>query len=424
MAGLAAAEWPQWRGPGSSGVSPETGIPAEWSTSRNIAWKTPISGRGHSSPIIWGDRIFLTTAVEGQIISGAKPPKHILDGQDFVHHDSMGADRSHKLLVICLDRDTGRVLWERTAYEGAVFDDRHKKGSYANPTPVTDGKAVYAYFGSHGLYAYDFSGKLLWKMTPGHLPNLGMGTGTSPVLDGDRIFLQCDIENGEGSFITAVDKRTGKPVWRADRKARVSWATPLLVDASTRKELVASGAEITVAYDPTTGKELWRSPGVMGHAIPSAVTGHGMVFVTAGFPDKRAYGIRLGQSGDLSGSPALVWSYQKGTAYVPSPILYGDYLYLMTDRGLLTCLDAKSGAVKYEGARPPKPATFTSSPVAFDGQILITSEEGDTFVIKAGPVHEVLRTNSLGEPVFASPAIAAGGLYIRGERHLYSIRRQ
>jgi len=250
-----------------------------------------------------------------------------------------------------------------------------------------------------------------------------MGPGVSPVLCENLIILQCDVEMGDGSFIAAVDKHTGREVWRTSRANRRSWATPLLVRVEQRAELVASGAESVIAYDPGTGRELWRSPGVVSHPIPSAVAGHGMVFVTAGSQAKRAIAIRLGGSGDLGGTPGVVWQYEKGTAYVPSPILYGNFLYLMTDKGLLTCLDAKSGMVQYEGGRVPVPATFTASPVAFEGKILLTSEDGDTFVLRAGPRHEVLRTNSIGEPAYASPAISRGRIFIRGEKHLYCIGR-
>jgi outer membrane protein assembly factor BamB len=249
----------------------------------------------------------------------------------------------------------------------------------------------------------------------------------SPVLFENLVILQCDQEDGgPGSFIAALDKLSGKEVWRAPRTQRKTWATPVLVRTPQRTELIASGAESTVSYDPATGKELWRSEGVISHAIPSAVTGHDMVFVSGGSSGqpKLAIGIRLGGSGNLKGTPYVVWKYNKGTAYVPSPILYGDYLYLMTDAGIITCLDAKTGEVKYEGGRVPVPATFSSSPVAFDDKILLTSEDGDTFVIKAGPAHEVLRTNSVGEPVYASIAIGGGKLFIRGAKHLYCIGKK
>jgi outer membrane protein assembly factor BamB len=257
----------------------------------------------------------------------------------------------------------------------------------------------------------------------GKVSKVGMGPGTSPVLYENLIFLQCDVEDGgpDISFLTAVDKRTGKEVWRVKRNHRKTHATPVIVRSGNRVELVTNGAETVVSYDPATGKELWRCEGVKGHAIPSAVTGHDMVFVTAGYPSKRAIGIKLGASGDLTGTPNRVWSYDKGTAYVTSPILYGDYLYLVSDKGILTCIDAKTGEIKYEGGRVPTPATFSASAIAFDGKILLTSEDGDTFVVKAGPKHEILGTNSLNEPVLASPAIAAGKIFIRGEKNLYCI---
>lgn len=415
------ANWPQWRGPESQGISPEKNLPAEWSATKNIRWKAPIAGRGHSSPIVWGKQIFLTTAIEGPVVPGAKAAKHVIEGQDFLHPDSVGADRRHTFKVLCLDRETGKTIWERTAYEGTVYDNRHRKSSYAAATPATDGRRVYAFFGSEGLYCYDFDGRLIWKTSLGPLGTLGMGTGTSPVLYENLVILQCDEEAGERSFITALDKETGKQIWKVPRKVQVGWSTPVLVRAAKRAELIASGAEAVISYDPATGKELWRSKGLNSNAVPSPVAGHDMVFISAGYPAKIATAIRLGGTGDISNSPGIVWKYEKGTAYVPSPILYGDYLYLMTDRGLLTCLDAKTGEVKYEGGRVPVPATFTASPVAFDGKILLTSEDGDTFVVQAGPTHQILRTNSIGEPVYASPAVADGKIFIRGEKHLYCI---
>ena len=417
-----AGNWPQWRGPDGSGISTETNLPSEWSPTKNIKWKTAIEGRSHSSPIVWGNRVFLTTAVEGEVVPGAKAVKHTIEGdKEFVHPDSVGADRKHTFKVISLDRDTGKIVWQTTAWEGTPYDNRHRKSSYAASTPATDGKLVYAFFGSEGLYAYDFKGKLVWKADLGKMANLGMGTATSPILFNDLVILQCDEDNGESSFIVAVDKKTGKQVWKTPRKVQVSWATPVLVRTAARAELITSGTETVIAYDPATGKELWRHKGVESNAIPSPVANNEMVFLVAGFPAKIAMAIRLGQNGDLTGTPNELWKYAKGTAYVPSPILYGDYLYLTTDRGVLTCLDAKTGEVKYEGGRIPIPATFTASPVAFEGKILMTSEDGDTFMVKAGPKHEILGTNSVGEPVYASPAIADGRIFIRGEKNLYCI---
>lgn len=418
---VAAGNWPQWRGPDGSGISNEKNLPAEWSETKNIKWKTPIQGRSHSSPIVWDNRIFLTTAIEGEVVTGAKAVKHMDGDKEYVHPDSVGANKKHRFNVVCLDRETGKVLWDVTAWEGTPYDDRHRKSSYAASTPTTDGKYVYAFFGTEGLYAYDFKGKLAWKVKLGNLATVGMGTGTSPILYENVVILQCDEEGGTASFMVALDKKTGKEVWKTARQVQMSWSTPLLVRTTKRAELIASGTETIIAYDPATGKELWRHKGLESNAVPSPVANSEKVFVVSGFPTKIAFAINLGQSGDLTGTPSVPWKYSKGTAYVPSPIAYGDYLYLMTDRGILTCIDAKTGEVKYEGGRVPIPATFTASPVAFEGKILLTSEDGDTFIIKAGPKHEILGTNSLGEPVYASPAIADGRIFIRGEKNLYCI---
>jgi outer membrane protein assembly factor BamB len=418
---VGATNWPQWRGPGGMGISTEKNLPVEWSATKNIKWKTPIAGRAHSSPVVWGNKLFLTTAIEGPVVPGARAVKHMDGDKEFLHPDSIGADRKHTFKVICLNASNGKVLWEQTAFEGTPYDNRHRKSSFAASTPATDGKMVYAFFGTEGLYAYDMNGKLQWKADLGKLGTVGMGTGTSPILHQDFVILQCDEENGAASFIVAVDKKTGKEAWRTPRKVQVSWATPILVTTAKRSELITSGTEAVIAYDPATGKELWRHKGVESNAIPSPVANQEMVFISAGFPAKIAMAIRLGQSGDLTGSANVAWKYAKGTAYVPSPILYGDYLYLTTDRGILTCLDAKTGEVKYEGGRIPIPATFTASPVAFDGKILLTSEDGDTFIVKAGPKHEILGTNSVGEPVYASPAISDRKIFIRAENNIYCI---
>jgi outer membrane protein assembly factor BamB len=418
------SNWPQWRGPEGQGISSDKGVPTAWSSTENIRWKTEISGRGHSSPIIWGKHIFLTSSIEGPVVAGAKAVKHMIGDKEFKHPEWAGADRSQTLKVVCVDGDTGKVLWERAAYEGTVFDHRHRRNTYASPTPITDGRLVYAYFGSEGLYAYDFKGNLAWKLSLGGIPTMGMGTGTSPLLYENLLILQCDQDVGETSFIVALDKRTGKQVWRVARKVQSSWTTPVIIRHASRTELVTSGNEWIISYDPATGKELWRCKGLQSHAIHTPMVGHGMVIISSGYPAKRTIAIKLGGSGDLTDTPFIAWKYEKGTAYVASPILYGDYVYLISDKGLLTCLDAKTGEVKYEGGRVPVPATFMSSPVAFDGKILISSEDGDTFVVKAGPTHEILRTNSLGEPIYTSPAIASGKLFIRGEKHLYCISQE
>jgi outer membrane protein assembly factor BamB len=428
FAGTAAtgSDWPQWRGPGGQGVSDALRVPTMWTPSTNIAWKTAVEGRGHSSPIVSRGRIFLTTSVKGEHVPGRKAPVHL--GFDrkpgYVHPDSVDVDFKHALKVLAIDAASGKVLWTHTAYDGMMADDRHRKNTYASSTMSTDGTVVYAFFESAGVYAYDFDGKLKWKRSLGDIIKAGLGPGSSPIIYDRLLILQCDQEMGDGSFIVALDRFTGDEVWRVNRTSRRSWATPIVVRTAARAELITAAAEATIAYDPATGRELWRANGVDSHPIPSFVAGHGLVFATAGSQAKRALAIRLGGSGDLTNTPAVVWRHNKGTAYVPSPILHGQYLYLMTDTGILTCLDALTGAVAYEGGRVPVPATFTASLVAAGEHLLMTSEDGDTFVVRAGPTHQVLRTNSVGEPVYASPAISDGRIYIRGERHLFAIGEQ
>ena len=420
------SDWPQWRGPGGQGVSDEGVGPLEWTPATNIVWKTPLEGRGHSSPIVSRGRIFLTTSVKGEHVPGRKAPGHL--GFDhkpgYVHPDSVDVDYKHALKVLALDGRSGRVLWTRTPYDDVMADDRHRKNTYASSTMATDGTLVYAFFESAGIYAYDFDGNLQWQRSLGNIIKAGLGPGSSPIIHGELVILQCDQEMGDGSFIVALNRTTGADVWRVNRDTRRSWATPIVVQSGQRAELIAAAAEATIAYDPATGRELWRANGVDSHPIPSFVSGHGLVFATAGSQAKRALAIRSGGSGDLTNSSAIVWRHNKGTAYVPSPILHGQYLYLMTDTGILTCLDALTGAVIYEGGRVPVPATFTASLVAVGPHLLLTSEDGDTFVVRAGPTHEIIRTNSVGEPVYASPAISDGRIYIRGERHLFAIGGQ
>ena len=411
-AGVAADNWPQWRGPQGQGISTETQLPAEWAPGRNVSWKTPLP-HGYSSPIVWGDRVFLTTAVEGEVVPGVVPESVRIEQP---HPESVAGDKKHTLKLLALDAKTGKVVWEQTAYEGPVFDARHRRSTFAGPTAVTDGTLVYAYFGPEGLYAYDFNGKLAWKVVE-KFHTLGLGAGTSPVLFENAVIIQRD-QDEKTSVVAAYDKTTGKELWKTPRPVQITWSTPVLVSVGGRTELVTNGSEHVIGYDAKTGKELWKTSGVNSNAIHTPLVGKGLVIVTAGFPAKKIIAIR---PGDQPEDKRVAWQYAKGTGYTLSNILYGDYVYLSTDNGILTCLDALTGAIVYEGKRPPKPTHFMGSAVAYNGMIAMTSEDGDTFLIKAGPKHELVRINSVDEPVYSSLALANGRIYIRGEKHLFAI---
>jgi outer membrane protein assembly factor BamB len=413
-------DWPGWRGPTANGISPLKNVPSTWSADRNVAWKTPLEGRGLSSPVVWGDRIFLTADIEGDPVEGAVPPKHSIRGEPFRHPDSTGMNRKHILKVMSFDAKSGKKLWEQTAYDGPVADEIHKFNSYASATPVTDGKFVYAYFESQGLYKYDFDGKQIWKMSLGPIYTEGVGNGVSPVLFEHKIIILADQDEGERSFMAAVSTSDGKVAWKIARKAQVSWTVPVILTVNDQPQMLVSGTENLIAYDPRTGKEIWKTEGVGGNSVHTPVFGHGMVYVSTGYPNKNVMAVRLNPS---PGEERVAWTYKKGTGYIPNAMLYGDYLYFMTDGGLLTCVDALTGKVQYESKRFPTPGQFAGAPVAFDGKVLITSQDGDTYVLKAGPEHEILSTNSLSERVVASLAIAGDSIYIRSEKNLYRIRQ-
>jgi outer membrane protein assembly factor BamB len=415
-AAISAENWPQWRGPNSQGVSAETQLPSEWGPERNVAWKTELP-QGHSSPSVWGDRIFVTAQIEGDQIPGQVPESVRIEQP---HPDSVAGDRRHTLKVIALDAKNGKILWEQVAYEGPVFDARHRRSTFAGPTVATDGKMLFAYFGPEGLYAYDMDGKPLWSIAE-KFHTLGLGTGASPVLFGNTVIIQRDIqydEKAKTSAVVAYDKATGKEVWKTMRPVQISWSTPVLLEAAGRTELVTNGSEHVIGYDAATGKELWRTRGVRSNAIHTPLVGKGLVVVTAGFPAKRIIAIR---PGDVAEDQRVAWEYAKGTGYVLSNILYRDYIYLLTDNGIVTCLDAATGKVVYEGGRPPVPSNFMGSPVAFGDYIAMTSDEGTTYMLRAGPKHEIVRANSIDEPVYSSLAPSNGRIYIRAQRHLYAI---
>ncbi len=417
------ADWIGFRGPNASGVTTLKNLPSKWSDKENIAWRTDIAGLGFSSPVIVGRKIFVTTAIKGDKVEGVTPRKHQYPGQksaDFVHPQTTDADRLHDLKILCIDADTGKVIWERTSYSGKVFDGRHTSNSYASPTVVSDGRNAYAWFESQGMYAYDFDGKLLWKTSLGGINTLNLGPGSSPLLVDDIIIVQCDQDDGKESFIAGISKKDGKIAWKTPRANGSSWSTPTLIEVNGQKQVIALAQETVAAYDPKTGKQLWQAPGIGGVSANTPLYGHGLLFLSTGYPVKRIMVIKP----DAPPEQKLVWKYDKGTAYVPSALLYGDYYYTIGDNGAMTCFDAKTGEIKYEAKRMPKPGRYMSSPFAFDGKILISSTDGDTFVIKAGPEFELLQTNSVGEPIHASFAPDGDSLYLRTDSALYRIREK
>ena len=422
VAGAASNDWTGFRGADGSGVARSgPGPAADLTLERNLLWKTKVEGRGHSSPVIAGGRVFLTTAIVGEPIPGAGPPDHTFGGQPFVHPQATDGNRHHTMKVLGLDADSGDVLWSHTAYAGRVFDDRHSESSYASPTPVTDGERVYAYFGSEGVYAYTMDGEPVWERDIGDIKTVGLGVGSSPVLTGGLLIILADEDSGDDSFIVALDAATGEEVWKRKRPVQASWATPIVVEHGGQKQLLTAGYEYVIAYDPADGSELWRATGLQNNAIHTPMTVGDLAVFTSGYPGKVVFAIRLDSRGDLTDSDSRVWTYRKGTGYVPSNLLYDGLLYLTNDGGVITCLDARTGEVVFEGGRLPIRGRYSASMIGGGGRILMVNTDGDAAIMRAGREHEVLGTFSLGESVWATPAIVGDRLYVRGREHLFAL---
>jgi outer membrane protein assembly factor BamB len=422
------AEWPSFRGPSASGVADGQRLPDTWdvATGRHVRWRTAIPGLSHSSPVVAGDRVFVTTAISGK---GAATFKPGLYGEG-----TASEDRSpHQWKVLALDRKTGRLLWERVAFEGEPREKRHIKATYANQTPATDGRRVVAFFGSQGLYAYDVNGTLLWQRDLGRLnagaydiPSYEWGNASSPIIYRDRVIVQCDTH--ESSFVMALDLETGRTLWKAERKELPSWGTPTVYTAGGRPEVVTNASNFIRAYDPETGKELWRLGGSSKITAPTPIFTKDLVIVASGrAPERPIFAIRPGREGDLTlaegetSSAAIAWSKRGRGTYMPTPLIYRDHLYVLLNQGLLDCYELATGREIYRERVPHHGSGFSASPVASDGRLFLPSEDGDIFVIRTGSTFELVATNAMGELIMATPAIAHRTLFVRTEKHVVAI---
>jgi outer membrane protein assembly factor BamB len=415
--------WPYWRGPAADGMAAGD-APLHWSDTQNIKWKADIPGRGSSSPVIWGDQIFITTAVKTG--SDAKPEPAATAAPTpapKMQLTTPGPQAEHKFEVICLDRKTGKVIWERTAITAAPHEGYHPTyGSFASNSPVTDGSHVYAFFGSRGLYCYDMQGNLAWKKDFGIQMRMRMafGEGMAPVISGDRLILVFDHEGD--SFITELDKNTGKEIWRASREEKSNWAAPLVVDFKGQKQIIVSAPNKVRSYDFDSGKVIWECAGLGVNTIPQPVRQDDMVFVMSGYMNPNLMAIRLGREGNLTGTDAVVWSQTKGNSYTPSPVIFDNKLYVLTDTGMVSCYNARTGEPYYHQTRLPKSYSFKSSLVGVNGKLYMASENEDVVVLRMGEKFEVLATNTLTDEMFiATPAIVGGEIFLRGKNKLYCI---
>ncbi len=419
--------WPSFRGPGSTGVADGQYPPALWDAEKgtNVRWKTPIPGLGHSCPVVWGDRVFVTTAVSGAGKSDFRPGL-------YGDVDSVDDKSEHAWKVYCLDKKTGNILWERTAHKGVPAVKRHVKGSHANSTPAVDGQRVVACFGSEGLHCYDLEGKFLWSQSLGVLdsgwfydPDYQWGFGSSPILYKDKVIVQCDV--GKNSFIAAYAVADGKRVWQTPREEIPSWGTPTVIEANGHAELVTNATKFARGYAPDTGKELWKLARHSEITVPTPFLGQGLIFIASGYrPVKPIYAIKPGARGDISlkdgetTNEFIAWSVANGGPYQPTPIVYGEYLYTCSNDAIVTCYEAKTGKKIYR-ERLPGAGSHTASPVAADGKIYFTSEEKGVRVIKAGPTFDLLAVNPIGDPCMATPAISDGMVFVRSQHFVIGI---
>ncbi len=420
--------WPSFRGKSAAGIAEGQNLPETWGGEKaaNIKWKTRVPGLAHSSPIVWADRIFVTTAVSSL---GEASFRHGLYGEGDASEDKS----AHEWKVYALDKHSGKILWEQTAYKGAPREKRHIKASYANSTPATDGRYVIAYFGSQGLYAFDLEGRLVWKQDLGVLdagaydaPDYEWGTASSPIIYRDLVIVQCDTQNED--FLWAFEIKSGKTVWKTSRDELPSWGTPTIYPNTARVELITNASNFIRGYDPDTGKELWRLGGSSKITAPTPIFHEDLIVVASGRrPEAPLFVIRSGAQGDITlgegqtASAHIAWSKKQRGSYMPTPIIYREHLYVLANQGIFDCYNLKTGEEIYRQRLAHQGGGFSASPVAADGKLYLPGEDGDIFVVKAGPQFELLATNAMGELLMATPAIASGTMFVRTQHHLFAI---
>ena len=423
-----AQNWPSFRGANASGVADGKPTATNWDATKgtNILWKTPIPGLAHASPVVWGDKVFVTTAVSSK---GGEYFRHGLYGDVDMDKDTS----PHTWHVYAIDKRTGKIIWDRIAHEGVPKIKRHIKSTHASSTPATDGNYVVAFFGSEGLFCYDLKGKLIWKKDLGLLdtgwfydPDYQWGTASSPIIYKNMVIVQCDVQ--KNSFIAAYDLKDGKQLWMTPREEIPSWGTPTIYEGPARVELITNATRAVRAYDPMTGKELWRLAGNPEVTATTPITGHGLIFICNSYrPNQPIYAIRGGATGDISLKPNettnqhVAWSMQRGGTYMPSPLIYGEYLYTCANQGVMACYNPKTGERLYQQRIGDKGGSYSASPVAADGKIYLSSEDGEIFVVKAGAKYELLATNQMGEVLMATPAISDGMIFVRGRNNVFAI---
>jgi outer membrane protein assembly factor BamB len=415
--------WPQFRGPRADGLAEGATLPDTWSTSENVVWKTDLPGWGWSSPVIWEKRIFVTAAVHGgprdKMFAGGYPGGFVKPTDE------------HRWMTYCLDFDTGKVLWEREAHKGAPPQPRHPRNSYASETPICDGERLYVYFANLGTFCYDLEGKPLWEKRWDSFRMRGdWGTGTSPVLHKDRLFIVNDNESD--SFMVALDKATGKQLWRVERAEKSNWGTPYVWENEQRTEIVTIGTNKARSYD-VDGKELWELNGTDGWGLVSQIpiSKHGLLYLGAGYHYGALYAIRPGASGNISlkGSERsnkwIAWSQPRGSSIHPGYLISGDRLYVNYDAGLLACFHAKTGETIFPRERlETGGGRFYASPWAYNGKLFLLNEDGNTWVLEDGPKFNLIRKNNIGDYAWATPAISRGSLFLRTYTKLYRLQKK